>query len=222
MLFPFQREKQNKVSSSHRGHTADFKEKYFKQILDHFNFNSLGNGTFDQRYLITGNELPHIPIHISVLSILRALCLYCRPVLEKRLRPYFLLHRQWRRHMGVCSEFWVHNRAGRSTESSGDICWTRKFNHMMTIKETSRWQNPSSRTLPVHSMVPCFNCRGTMENLFHSGRTRSIFLKWGCWQWNRLWLTMQSWSHSWKRNWELSHVPSLFSVEGGTCFCILC
>ncbi|XP_030647446.1 dipeptidyl peptidase 2 [Chanos chanos] len=30
-----------------------FKEKYFPQIIDHFNFNSMGNGTFDQRYLIT-------------------------------------------------------------------------------------------------------------------------------------------------------------------------
>uniref|UniRef100_A0A8C9RKX4 Dipeptidyl-peptidase 7 n=1 Tax=Scleropages formosus TaxID=113540 RepID=A0A8C9RKX4_SCLFO len=31
-----------------------FKEKYFSQILDHFNFNNMGNGTFNQRYLITG------------------------------------------------------------------------------------------------------------------------------------------------------------------------
>ncbi|CAL1615254.1 unnamed protein product [Knipowitschia caucasica] len=30
-----------------------FTEKYFTQILDHFNFNSMGNGTFRQRYLIT-------------------------------------------------------------------------------------------------------------------------------------------------------------------------
>ncbi|XP_077417808.1 dipeptidyl peptidase 2 isoform X3 [Vanacampus margaritifer] len=30
-----------------------FKEKYFTQSLDHFNFNSMGNGTFLQRYLIT-------------------------------------------------------------------------------------------------------------------------------------------------------------------------
>ncbi|XP_077601261.1 dipeptidyl peptidase 2-like [Stigmatopora nigra] len=30
-----------------------FKEKYFIQTLDHFNFNSMGNGTFLQRYLIT-------------------------------------------------------------------------------------------------------------------------------------------------------------------------
>lgn len=32
---------------------TDFTEKYFTQILDHFNFNSMGNGTFGQRYLIT-------------------------------------------------------------------------------------------------------------------------------------------------------------------------
>ncbi|KAG7240046.1 hypothetical protein INR49_028049 [Caranx melampygus] len=30
-----------------------FTEKYFNQTLDHFNFNSMGNGTFSQRYLIT-------------------------------------------------------------------------------------------------------------------------------------------------------------------------
>ncbi|XP_054628765.1 dipeptidyl peptidase 2 isoform X1 [Dunckerocampus dactyliophorus] len=32
---------------------ASFKEKYFIQSLDHFNFNAMGNGTFLQRYLIT-------------------------------------------------------------------------------------------------------------------------------------------------------------------------
>ncbi|XP_022607960.1 dipeptidyl peptidase 2 [Seriola dumerili] len=31
-----------------------FTEKYFSQTIDHFNFNSMGNGTFSQRYLITG------------------------------------------------------------------------------------------------------------------------------------------------------------------------
>ncbi|XP_068576837.1 dipeptidyl peptidase 2 isoform X2 [Cebidichthys violaceus] len=30
-----------------------FSEKYFTQTVDHFNFNSMGNGTFAQRYLIT-------------------------------------------------------------------------------------------------------------------------------------------------------------------------
>ncbi|XP_059193210.1 dipeptidyl peptidase 2 [Centropristis striata] len=31
---------------------AQFTEKYFIQTMDHFNFNSMGNGTFNQRYLI--------------------------------------------------------------------------------------------------------------------------------------------------------------------------
>lgn len=43
----------NEAIPSHRDLAPDFKEKYFKQILDHFNYNSLGNGTYDQRYLIT-------------------------------------------------------------------------------------------------------------------------------------------------------------------------
>uniref|UniRef100_A0A672L518 Dipeptidyl peptidase 2-like n=1 Tax=Sinocyclocheilus grahami TaxID=75366 RepID=A0A672L518_SINGR len=43
----------NEVTPSHRDLAPDFKEKYFKQVLDHFNYNSLGNGTYDQRYLIT-------------------------------------------------------------------------------------------------------------------------------------------------------------------------
>ncbi|RXN10412.1 dipeptidyl peptidase 2 [Labeo rohita] len=43
----------NELIPSHRDLAPDFKEKYFKQVLDHFNYNSLGNGTYDQRYLIT-------------------------------------------------------------------------------------------------------------------------------------------------------------------------
>lgn len=35
-----------------------FTEKYFPQTLDHFNFNNLGNRTFNQRYLITGEATP--------------------------------------------------------------------------------------------------------------------------------------------------------------------
>uniref|UniRef100_A0A6Q2XGX8 Dipeptidyl-peptidase 7 n=1 Tax=Esox lucius TaxID=8010 RepID=A0A6Q2XGX8_ESOLU len=45
------------VSVKNHEHGTDpkpkFTEKYFPQILDHFNYNSMGNGTFDQRYLIT-------------------------------------------------------------------------------------------------------------------------------------------------------------------------
>uniref|UniRef100_A0A3Q1GSR0 Dipeptidyl peptidase 2 n=1 Tax=Acanthochromis polyacanthus TaxID=80966 RepID=A0A3Q1GSR0_9TELE len=39
----------------HGGVKADprFSEKYFSQTVDHFNFNSMGNGSFNQRYLIT-------------------------------------------------------------------------------------------------------------------------------------------------------------------------
>ncbi|XP_059909960.1 dipeptidyl peptidase 2 [Gadus macrocephalus] len=44
-------------SKGHHGRKAEneppFTEKYFSQIVDHFNFNSMGNGTFNQRYLIT-------------------------------------------------------------------------------------------------------------------------------------------------------------------------
>lgn len=35
---------------------SPFTEKYFTQTLDHFNFNSLENGTFSQRYLLTGEQ----------------------------------------------------------------------------------------------------------------------------------------------------------------------
>ena len=31
-----------------------FEEKYFDQFIDHFNFNSNGNHSYKQRYLITG------------------------------------------------------------------------------------------------------------------------------------------------------------------------
>ncbi|XP_023141007.2 dipeptidyl peptidase 2 [Amphiprion ocellaris] len=42
-------------SRKHNGVKADpqFTEKYFSQTVDHFNFNSMGNGSFNQRYLIT-------------------------------------------------------------------------------------------------------------------------------------------------------------------------
>ncbi|KAK1892362.1 Dipeptidyl peptidase 2 [Dissostichus eleginoides] len=42
-------------SRKHDGFQTEcqFTEKYFTQTLDHFNFNSMGNGTFQQRYLIT-------------------------------------------------------------------------------------------------------------------------------------------------------------------------
>nr|XP_061804156.1 dipeptidyl peptidase 2-like [Nerophis lumbriciformis] len=42
-----------KTGAYHSHTQPSFKEKYFTQTLDHFNFNSMGNGTFLQRYLIT-------------------------------------------------------------------------------------------------------------------------------------------------------------------------
>uniref|UniRef100_A0A3Q4B1Z6 Uncharacterized protein n=1 Tax=Mola mola TaxID=94237 RepID=A0A3Q4B1Z6_MOLML len=46
------------IKSASRKHAGlekepQFREKYFSQTVDHFNFNSMGNGTFSQRYLIT-------------------------------------------------------------------------------------------------------------------------------------------------------------------------
>lgn len=47
----------SKKFQGHHGHHTDpkpkFTEKYFPQTLDHFNYNSMGNGTYNQRYLIT-------------------------------------------------------------------------------------------------------------------------------------------------------------------------
>uniref|UniRef100_A0A8D0D0F2 Dipeptidyl-peptidase 7 n=1 Tax=Sander lucioperca TaxID=283035 RepID=A0A8D0D0F2_SANLU len=42
-------------SIKHHGFKTEpqFTEKYFSQTQDHFNFNTMGNGTFNQRYLIT-------------------------------------------------------------------------------------------------------------------------------------------------------------------------
>ncbi|CAB1321726.1 unnamed protein product, partial [Coregonus sp. 'balchen'] len=37
----------------HQVFKPQFKDKYFPKILDHFNFNSMGNGTYEQQYLIT-------------------------------------------------------------------------------------------------------------------------------------------------------------------------
>ncbi len=138
----------NEDISSHRDLAPDFKEKYFKQVLDHFNYNSLGNGTYDQRYLITGDNLPHCHTGRTFIICLNDIhtewvhCVYCRSVLEERQRTHFLLHWQWRGHTGVCTEFRVHHRAGSSAGSTGDICWACKIfmgllNHM-TIEEV--WQ----------------------------------------------------------------------------------
>ncbi|KAG7480488.1 hypothetical protein MATL_G00056550 [Megalops atlanticus] len=43
----------NAVSRVKTDPQPSFKEEYFTQVLDHFNFNSNGNGTFNQRYLIS-------------------------------------------------------------------------------------------------------------------------------------------------------------------------
>lgn len=50
---PFHHLKQSKKLPDLTKDEPQFTEKYFTQTLDHFNFNSNGNGTFSQRYLIT-------------------------------------------------------------------------------------------------------------------------------------------------------------------------
>ena len=41
----------------HRETSPVFQEEYFDQLIDHFNFNSHGNQTYKQRYLITCKNL---------------------------------------------------------------------------------------------------------------------------------------------------------------------
>lgn len=75
----FKEKLNNEVIPSHRDLAADFKEMYFKQILDHFNYNILGNGTYDQRYLITGN-LPHchtLSLNFIFLNYFHTECNMC-------------------------------------------------------------------------------------------------------------------------------------------------
>lgn len=84
----------------------EFKEKYFSQILDHFNYNSLGNGTYLQRYLITGKCSVSVfvfqPVFqlIALFVILKitpksVMCgLSFRSVLEERLWAHLFLHWQ--------------------------------------------------------------------------------------------------------------------------------
>lgn len=55
--------------------------------------------------------------------------------LEKRLWAYFLLHRQWGRHLGICFKFWIHHWVGCPARSTGHICWTCK-NTLIQIMKT--------------------------------------------------------------------------------------
>ncbi|KAL0979592.1 hypothetical protein UPYG_G00187010 [Umbra pygmaea] len=50
---PHSRQFQVRNHDHRTGPKPQFYEKYFVQTLDHFNYNSMGNGTYEQRYLIT-------------------------------------------------------------------------------------------------------------------------------------------------------------------------
>ncbi|XP_060763372.1 dipeptidyl peptidase 2 [Neoarius graeffei] len=52
-VFAFSTRWKQSRGSQRSGAEPQFKEKFFTQILDHFNYNSWGNGTFSQRYLVT-------------------------------------------------------------------------------------------------------------------------------------------------------------------------
>lgn len=115
-----------------------FTEKYFSQTMDHFNFNSMGNSTFSQRYLITGetsvpflNRNDHMSEWLLVLCFPSAL----RWVLAQRPRPCFLLHWQRGRHLGVCTQLWIHHRISCSAGSLGHICWTCKKTLVHLMKQ---------------------------------------------------------------------------------------
>ncbi|KAK6470961.1 dipeptidyl peptidase 2 [Huso huso] len=50
--FPQKQEKFQSGTAAHRASEPKFEEKYFQQVVDHFNFNSHGDNTYQQRYLI--------------------------------------------------------------------------------------------------------------------------------------------------------------------------